>query len=309
VSCCDDQLNVGFTPNNVSSPNANDGLVDNSAGLCGAGGGQIISEVAEGSTGTGHFFAAISSNGVVDGGVQGWSFSIAVNGDIGFTNPDPLADPTTDGTSVDKYKLGEFNQTEAVDPGKNGGQRGCVSAIVLSLTKNRVLPATSTESVLDFDLTASSAQGAADIVGELKFQDGLVGSGQLVNNAITVGGNTAEICNKATAGVQVIFRLKPAASDSNFIRGNSNGDTKLDIADPIWIINELFRGGQATACAASEDANDDGQVDATDATYLIAYLFQAGPPPSAPFGVCGKDPTPGADPAADCPAGSVPGCP
>jgi hypothetical protein len=93
---------------------------------------------------------------------------------------------------------------------------------------------------------------------------------------------------------------------SDFIRGDANDDGKVNIADPIWIINELVRGGPATVCQSAADANDDGDVDLSDSMYLINWRFMGGPEPTAPFPDCGQDPS--AD-SLDCPEGSVTGCP
>src|SRR4030095_7255935 len=130
--------------------------------------------------------------------------------------------------------------------------------------------------------------------------------GQPVQNAITVGGATQAACNFATAAVKLSFKISSVPPAGNFIRGNANDDAKLNIADAIWIVNELFKAGPATACQDAADANDDGVEDAADVTYLISYQFLAGPEPSAPFPACGADPT--AD-SLVCDKGSATSCP
>ena len=40
------------------------------------------------------------------------------------------------------------------------------------------------------------------------------------------------------------------------------------------------------------DINGDGAVALADAIGLLTFLFQGGPPPSAPYPVCGADPDP-----------------
>ncbi|HAK96288.1 MAG TPA: hypothetical protein DCM87_15175 [Planctomycetes bacterium] len=64
-----------------------------------------------------------------------------------------------------------------------------------------------------------------------------------------------------------------------FVPGSANGDGRLDIADGIFILNALFRGGRAIPCMKAADANGDCQVDATDAVYIIYYQFLDGPAP------------------------------
>ena len=64
-------------------------------------------------------------------------------------------------------------------------------------------------------------------------------------------------------------------------------------ADPISLLGFLFIGGKAPPCEDATDANDDGKVDLSDATYVLNYLFLGGPAPRPPF------PQPGTDPTAD----------
>jgi hypothetical protein len=295
VTCCKDGLNVGFTDHKVSSSTAYDGIAD-ASGQCASTGGELVLPTAAGATGQGHVFASISSQNQTDG-VQGWSFSIAMDGDIKFTGPDSV---TTAGTAVDALFAGGFNKTEIIDPAKNSGKNGAVSAIVLSFTQDRHLKTTGTESVLDLGISANGPQGEADIVGSLTFLDDLRGSGQPVKNALTVAGNTADnVCNLTTpATAQVVFRLQAGPPGFQFVRGNPNGDTKINIADAVWIINELFRSGPASSCPASSDINGDGVEDAADALYLATYLFRGGPSPPSPFPGCALDPV---DPT-KCPA-------
>jgi hypothetical protein len=40
----------------------------------------------------------------------------------------------------------------------------------------------------------------------------------------------------------------------------------------------------------SADADDDGQVEITDAIFLLAHLFLGGAPPAEPYLACGLDP-------------------
>src|SRR5438093_9202318 len=109
-----------------------------------------------------------------------------------------VTDITTKGTTLaalsDPQAPG-FNKTEIIDPAKNPpGRHGAVSAVVLSLTAPIFLPAVGTDSVLDLDIKASKGQTAAPLVGTLTFVDNLKGSGQPVQNAVTVNGNTETPC-------------------------------------------------------------------------------------------------------------------
>jgi len=76
-----------------------------------------------------------------------------------------------------------------------------------------------------------------------------------------------------------------------FRRGDANSDGKIDVADPVFVLQYLFSSAQAD-CLSALDAQDDGSVDIADAVYLLGFLFAAGPEPSPPGLSCGADPTP-----------------
>jgi hypothetical protein len=314
VSCCDPPkgaLNVGFSKAPVAKGTS--ALFEGVLGKgeqCFADAGSIETEVAPDAVGSAKAYVNIVSQ-LPDftpdpltpanlGGAQGWSFSIALTGDL------KMAAATTAGTAAGPvdggYWSGGFNKTQIVDPAKvvAGAPQGegAVSAIVLSFTEGNTLPTDGTETVLELTVETKTPMPNVEgtvVSGDLVFQSGLVGAGQPVTNALTVGGNTEKACNFDTAKVAMVFKLEIPPVDKNFIRGNANNDLKVNIADPIWIINELFRGGPNSICADAADVNDDGNLDASDAVYLIDYLFVGGTAPPAPFPVCGTDPSGDAD--------------
>jgi hypothetical protein len=51
----------------------------------------------------------------------------------------------------------------------------------------------------------------------------------------------------------------------------------------------LFLSGESLTCLDSADSDDSGELDLTDAIYLLDYLFLGGSPPRAPFSECGRD--------------------
>jgi hypothetical protein len=234
--------------------------------------GEVEIEVgAEG--GSGQVYYAIVSNGL-EFGVQGWSLAIRKEGDAtldAVTIAGTIAAPAPEGKED-----GGFEKTEIIDPLKEIGtpptpqnKEGVVSAIVFSFTENITLETTGTGTVLEITLG-----GVPDSTATLKGEDGLVGSGQPVNNVATVNGATETF--GCIQSVNVTF-TKP--SIGSFKSGDGNGDARIDIADPIYLINNLFRDGPDFPCQESADANGDQVTDLSDATYMIAYLFQAGPVP------------------------------
>ncbi|MBI4603485.1 MAG: hypothetical protein HY721_16155 [Planctomycetes bacterium] len=76
-----------------------------------------------------------------------------------------------------------------------------------------------------------------------------------------------------------------------FLRGDANGDGKVDVSDPVYILAWLFLGGPAPACEDAADADDGGQVNITDAIHALGFLFLGGQPPPPPHPAPGLDPT------------------
>ncbi|MBN1420686.1 MAG: hypothetical protein JXP34_18080 [Planctomycetes bacterium] len=82
------------------------------------------------------------------------------------------------------------------------------------------------------------------------------------------------------------------AANVDFVRGDTNADTSMDIGDAITTLDFLFLS-KPIPCVASANANGDESMDIGDAIYLLNYLFIDGPPPAEPFPECGPDPIPG----------------
>jgi len=66
--------------------------------------------------------------------------------------------------------------------------------------------------------------------------------------------------------------------------GDANGDRQVLIADVVYLINYLLRGGAPPLCppdpyTSCADANGDGEVTIADVVHLINYLLKSGLPP------------------------------
>ncbi|MEC8896373.1 MAG: alpha-amylase family glycosyl hydrolase [Planctomycetota bacterium] len=89
-------------------------------------------------------------------------------------------------------------------------------------------------------------------------------------------------------GVLVFAREPlPPAPSSTFLRGDCNGDEKLDISDAARHIGLLFQGGVSTDCPAACDTNGDSAGDISDAIYTLNFLFLGRAAPPAPWPECG----------------------
>jgi hypothetical protein len=70
------------------------------------------------------------------------------------------------------------------------------------------------------------------------------------------------------------FTLAP-----DYICGDIDDNTLINIKDITFLINFLYRGGSAPNHSASADTNGDHIVNIKDITYLIKYKYQGGPAP------------------------------
>jgi Zn-dependent metalloprotease len=64
--------------------------------------------------------------------------------------------------------------------------------------------------------------------------------------------------------------------------GDANSDGSVNVADAVYIINYVFKGGPAPDPLENGDANCDGDVNVGDAVYIINYVFKGGPEPGCP---------------------------
>ncbi len=64
-----------------------------------------------------------------------------------------------------------------------------------------------------------------------------------------------------------------------WIRGDANGDGMIDVADPIYILNYLFKAGDPPTPPEAGDATSNGVVDLGDCVFLLGYLFKNHPAP------------------------------
>jgi outer membrane protein assembly factor BamB len=67
-----------------------------------------------------------------------------------------------------------------------------------------------------------------------------------------------------------------------YVCGDANGDDDVNVADAVYVIAYVFKGGPAPDPIEAGDANGDGECNVADAVYLIAYVFKGGPPPQCP---------------------------
>jgi len=65
-----------------------------------------------------------------------------------------------------------------------------------------------------------------------------------------------------------------------FLRGDANKDSKVTVADVVYLVSYLFKGGPLpNPILQVGDSNCDGKVTIADVVFLVAYLFKGGPQP------------------------------
>jgi hypothetical protein len=145
-----------------------------------------------------------------------------------------------------------------------------------------------------------------DYIELAKLEAGVAGSVRAVRFATSGGVGTVAV---AVDGFAVFANLDPDPSGGGRQKpGDENQDGKLDISDPVALLNHLFLGtnpelpcgDHTTEDAANKallDANGDGRIDISDPVSFLNFLFVGGGLPA----VCGGDPS--------CSCVSIPGCP
>jgi hypothetical protein len=68
-------------------------------------------------------------------------------------------------------------------------------------------------------------------------------------------------------------------SGGSAVCGDITGNGNVDIADAVYLINYIFKGGPAPDPFDGADVNCDGSVNIGDAVYYIQYIFRGGPAP------------------------------
>lgn len=80
-------------------------------------------------------------------------------------------------------------------------------------------------------------------------------------------------------GVIDAYQAVLAASQSSYLAGDANGDGVVELADVVYLINYLYKGGPPPDPLAAGDPNADCVVELADLVYLINYLYKSGPAP------------------------------
>lgn len=126
-------------------------------------------------------------------------------------------------------------------------------------------------------IVASHPAFTGDVLAvEVPLFDFITGYGQLwdtVTYDFDIVGGCTDGAMFAVTGQVVILGI---------MAGDANGDGKLNVDDPVVLMNYIFKSGPPPKLIEAGDADSDGLTNIADAVYLIRYLFDDGPRPSHP---------------------------
>ena len=229
-----------------------------------------------------------------DEGADGWSISIAAQGCR-------IASATTSSTAGDVEENGGLRKArdgfEHTELTTGEGNEGVVSAVTLAFTEKVTLPPEgSPHTIVRLGVEAIVPGGLA--VGEctpctLSYTDGLVGSGQPVDNKVAFR-------NQTFRPFLVPATVEVCVAESNQIPGDIDQDGDADISDAIRLFGFLFLAnprvlpcGDGNVDSPSStllaDWNGDGRVNLSDTVALLLWMFGRGSPHS--LGTSGNEST------------------
>ncbi len=64
-----------------------------------------------------------------------------------------------------------------------------------------------------------------------------------------------------------------------YVKGDADGNSIINVADAVFLIQYIFAGGPAPVPLEAGDADCNGFISVPDAVYLILYIFAGGPAP------------------------------
>jgi hypothetical protein len=211
-------------------------------------------------------------------GAQSWSISVQHDPQVleivGATTSGTVVEQVTAQTSV-------FQITELVD-NKTGA--GFLSAVILSIEKPFSLPPNGEARIARARYRVREGVAPGTTTG-IAYRDGLQQSGVAIDNLVVFqAGPTAP--RTGLLPVRVVAET--------FVRGDLNGDRRLNMADVVMLLVWLFADSSTPGCLEAADLNDDGRIDVADPVFLLGALYQGSRSPPPPFPLPGPDPTPDA---------------
>jgi hypothetical protein len=239
--------------------------------------------------------------------VQGWSYGVSFDTrELEAT----AGEPGADGAAVNGGSGPEFKSYDLDEAGAGPGGGGVTVGVVIDIDQGDEILRIGSRQTRHLDtITLRSKnvipEGGATKTVDIRLIDNL-GSPEPIEVLVVVASDG--IVPDFSDTLALTLQPRGTVEAQRFIRGDANDDDVVDIADGLWIINDLFYTGPDTACLRAADANDDDKVDVGDAMFIFNYQLQPErtpgnlfPQPPAPFPACGTDATS----TLACPEGST----
>ena len=122
---------------------------------------------------------------------------------------------------------------------------------------------------------------------EINFCDGINGNGSVfLYNNVVIDYRSVQDFERIDTSVLVV-------PQEIFQRGDCNSDDKVDLADVATGIGSQF-SGLPILCSDACDSNDDGLINLADSVFVLNWLFKFGDAPADP-GPINDGPDPSAD--------------
>jgi hypothetical protein len=138
---------------------------------------------------------------------------------------------------------------------------------------------------LVFEMTADTgtgspllAPGSGEIARIFFVLDSSAGIGQTASvEAPEISGYGLSLANVRVSYAPVI--VPGSVTIQSGIRGDADNSGEINIVDVSYIINYLYKDGPAPITVKAGDADSNEAINLLDATYLIDYLYKDGPSP------------------------------
>ena len=66
---------------------------------------------------------------------------------------------------------------------------------------------------------------------------------------------------------------RPRGIPGTFVRGDADGDGRINLTDAVFVFRHLFQGGRQPECLDAADADDDGNLALPDPIAILLHLF------------------------------------
>lgn len=109
--------------------------------------------------------------------------------------------------------------------------------------------------------------------------DGVGGRASSTNFSVRIGSGGQPGVVGTSQGTS-FYGLQGYVNTAAFVHGDAKGDGDIGLADVVYLINYVLKGGPEPVPYEAGDMDcPNNFVDLADVVYLINYLFRDGPPP------------------------------